>query len=768
MLGLALLGTFEATRDGTAIERAEWRTRQTALVLKRLVHDRGRVVPAAELVDAVWPDADDSAGRRSLQTAIKTVRRVLEPGLRDASSSRFVRTEPGGYRFDASGVTVDLDVFARERQIALAAERRSDVAGAIVAFAGVVATYRGDYLADEPYAEWALAARELLREQWLEAVDRLAGLYASSGRHEEAIALAERGLLAEPLHEPLYRSIMRAHVSAGRRAHALATYERCERVLRGGLGVSPDPETAALRNAAASSASMGTRPSLTTHIDIPFVGRSVEIRTLREALQGAAHQATLVAVSGTAGIGKSALVRAFENTLSAHRTVTLRAHEDVTESLAAPREAVGAWLDRGATPGQVQHLGDAAAALLGSFPRIRELWPECPERSDLPLDVALSRALRPMLGGAGGLLVFDDLHWADEATLEWLGDAIHGGVPAGTLVLATLRRGERRGDPVQAFLDDLRERALVIEIPLGPLSVDTVRELVGRALPGIAPDIADRVHAATEGAPLFVAESLRDLVNRGLIYSDTTGVFRLGLSAGDPLPLSASVRDAIAARIRRLGEDARGAVNVLSATGRPERAGLITAVLGRDEDDVLAALHELLARQLLDANDDGKGYPPPDPLFGPNSSTSGSGGRSDRTDQARWPSITSWPGKRQTPRWSRPRSPRATMRSRHICPMRRSRRSSSRAIARSRCLPARGRVWIRSASDSRTRTSRAAISRTRSPRTKRSRAPTAASRSRSRACSGSWRWRWAGTEEDRATRSSRSTRPNAASPERTT
>lgn len=179
MLSFRLLGPFEAWRHGQVIPPAAWRTRQTLTVLKVLLEERDRLVPAERLVDLVWPEASPTSGRNSLYAAVRTIRRVLEPDLRGARAggrSRFVKTLPEGYLFQSEGCAFDVDEFLQARQVAATAEDRGEHETALRAYQQAEALYRGPYLADDPYADWALATRDRLEAAQIEILERLAGL----------------------------------------------------------------------------------------------------------------------------------------------------------------------------------------------------------------------------------------------------------------------------------------------------------------------------------------------------------------------------------------------------------------------------------------------------------------------------------------------------------------------------------------------------------------------------------------------------------------
>ena len=115
-----------------------------------------------------------------------------------------------------------------------------------------VAAYTGDFLSglavsdSVEFDEWQTAESEELRRALASALERLS-LGASDGA--AAIAYARRWVSVDPLHEPAHRALMRLFAASGERSAALRQYRDCAHLLDRELGVTPLPETTALRDA---------------------------------------------------------------------------------------------------------------------------------------------------------------------------------------------------------------------------------------------------------------------------------------------------------------------------------------------------------------------------------------------------------------------------------------------------------------------------------------------------------------------------------------
>src|SRR5262249_20159915 len=108
------------------------------------------------------------------------------------------------------------------------------------------ARYRGVLCENDPYAEWAIGPRQLVRDLQLSLREELADCLIQQGSHADAADVCERGLADDATREGLYAQLLRAHEGAGHLAEGLRAYERCRQVLVDELGVDPGPTVQAI------------------------------------------------------------------------------------------------------------------------------------------------------------------------------------------------------------------------------------------------------------------------------------------------------------------------------------------------------------------------------------------------------------------------------------------------------------------------------------------------------------------------------------------
>ncbi|HJP79078.1 MAG TPA: BTAD domain-containing putative transcriptional regulator [Pseudonocardiaceae bacterium] len=271
-------------------------------LLLRLAVDAGRVVSTATLIDDLWPSAAPVDPAGALQTLIARLRRTLGPD-RTAISSR-----PTGYALDIAPADLDATRFAGLVDAARADLRAGHPADAANTLRAALALWRGPALADAPDAEFAIAPRARLAELRDSAeLDRIAADLAVHPPIVDAAVLVaelEELCLAHPLRERPAALLIDALLRTGRRADALAAYDRIRARLADELGMDPsqelrDAHQAALNDEPLAAAPSGNLPAARSS----FVGRDDDLAQLRELLASA----RLVTLTGFGGVGKTRL-----------------------------------------------------------------------------------------------------------------------------------------------------------------------------------------------------------------------------------------------------------------------------------------------------------------------------------------------------------------------------------------------------------------------------------------------------------------------------
>jgi DNA-binding SARP family transcriptional activator/tetratricopeptide (TPR) repeat protein len=312
---LRLLGEVEIWRDGRRLDPGPAKQRCVLAVLGYALAP----VPADVLIERVWGDTARRGARDALYTYITRLRRVL------GDQSDVLRRTPSGYLLDIAEDTVDVGRFRRlverSRQVGTDDERSALLTAAL-------GLWRGDALAGLS-GDWAGSVREQLGHQRLAALaDRIEAdlnLGRGAGLVDELRDLVEQN----PLVEPFTGQLMRALYSGGRRAEALREFQALRERLADDLGTDPSPQLNQLHLMILRDGPAVNAPSGPDRTEIPhqlppapavLVGRESELDTVVRKLSSESDDptASIVAIHGPGGIGKSALALRAAHMVASH------------------------------------------------------------------------------------------------------------------------------------------------------------------------------------------------------------------------------------------------------------------------------------------------------------------------------------------------------------------------------------------------------------------------------------------------------------------
>ena len=469
---ITLLGRFTVTVDGQPVPDVQWRRRHAAALVKLLALSPRHTLHREQVIDALWPDVPvDEAGPR-LHKAAHYARRAMGEGS-------VVLRQDTVLLFPDRTVTVDA---ARFERLAGAADDATAVDEAL-------GLYDGPLLPEDRYEPWTEADRDRCHLLYLRLL-RLAGRWTE---------LAE----IDPTDEQAQLAAMREHTARGDRRAALRQFERLDRALHKELGVGPGEEALALRDALLAADPETPRP------DVDLIGRRPQQDRLEALLAEAARgRARTVLVSGPAGTGKSALLAWLRQHAAARGWRTAGGVAAAVEGAWPYAPAVEALADlaRG-HPALLDGLDDRFRAEIERLLRGEDQgWSG--DGAHQRLFVAVAELVRLAAARPGLLLILDDVHEADEASLRLLHYVARSCLAERFLLVLAHRR-----EGVTPAFEDVRASMLGrlrgVDLPLGPLDRDTTVELARRLRPGLGAEPARQVWEMSGGLPFAVVELAR-------------------------------------------------------------------------------------------------------------------------------------------------------------------------------------------------------------------------------------------------------------------
>ncbi|MEU1755734.1 AAA family ATPase [Micromonospora matsumotoense] len=487
---LRLLGPVRTLRDG--VELVLGSARRTA-VLCVLALRAGEGVSRDELVNAVWGDDPPQSATGNIYTYVSTLRQLLEPARGRWTAGRLLNSGGGVYQLRLSPDAVDVRRFESLRAEAQRQRSAGHTDAELSATAAALRLWRGEAFAGVPgpFAEEQRARLTALR---LATAERYAELLTGLGRHEEAAQFLRELVTNHPHPEVPRPTLAVASSQLGRPTGLLLPAGGSRSV---GSPVATGPVAPATRSTVATgglpAAALSAPPARTGAALL--LGRDQELLRLRRAVtEVAAGKGSSILLEGPAGIGKTALLRA------------VRSHAPGGCRLGW---AVGYEVTQDAPLGTLR---DCVEVALATGPdRPEGIDAVDPLRTDADAATRAVQWVRRATAEAPLILVIDDLHWADPATLkawEALG-AQAGELPL--LLVAAARCGAGRAVG----------QAATETLVLGPLDSGPASALVRAvASPSPGPDDLTRILDDAQGHP----EYLRRLAIEGTDTFPTAGL----------------------------------------------------------------------------------------------------------------------------------------------------------------------------------------------------------------------------------------------------
>ncbi len=617
---LYLLGAPRLEKDG---ENIAFDTRK-AIALLAYLSVTGGVHGRDSLATLFWAEYDQSSARAALRRTLSVLNKGLEKGILDISR------ETLGMNPSAP---LWVDVVAFEQSLAQTKSHGHPPAEVCTRcldpLGEAVALYQNDFMAgftlrDSPgFDDWQFFQTETLRRELSGALQRLAQGLSAQGDFESAILHARRRLALDLLHEPAHRQLMQIYAWAGQASAAARQYKECTRILEEELGVPPMPETTQLNieirehslpampglidTPAPAAFQPPPAPSLPTPT-LPLVGRKQEFHDLERYYTGTGEGGYLMVVEGEAGIGKTRLADEFlsQARLNGVITLTARCYSGEAQLAYAPiiaglhsalqsnarqdwRSSIdNLWLTEAsrllpelASPG-------AILAPIGESPGAQARFFE-----------GVSQVLQAVCGSAPpGIVFFDDIHWADEASLDLLTYLVRRMQNRRLFVLLTWRGEEvPPNHRLRQLLAEQQRNNRASFIALTRLDASAVEELVGAVAAGLGAELggfSQRLFLETEGLPFFIAEYLASIS---------------GNDDGDQSTwaMPPGVRDILHSRLDSLDATSQQVMQAAAVIGRSFDFDTLQEASGRGDEETAASLETLVARGLIQEAKPGQG-----------------------------------------------------------------------------------------------------------------------------------------------------------------
>ena len=640
-LSICLLGPFQTYLEGKPLEN--FKSDKARALLAYLAVEAGQLHSRHKMAGLLWPEMADAEALANLRFTLSSLRKTLRD--RDTHQPILNVGRETLQLNPLSDVWVDVSFF--ERQVVYAADLNPLQAMSYMTAA--VQSFQSDFLEGfylagcRDFEDWLLLKRERLNTQAIGLLYKLATFYEDCGQWEHALAYTQRALDLASWDERLHQKAMRLLVQMENPSAALAQYQACKRLLASKMQLSPSPTTetlaAQIRDGKLSPrpTSVPTSPNTGERV---CVGRATELRQLQDGLQAAlAGEGQTVFVSGEAGSGKTTLLDYFVSqtlraqpdllaawgecsALSDAFSLPFQPFRDMLESLTGefatrrvtslftPDYAQRVW---NALPRICQTLVESGPDLVGTLLPAADLQrrieaftpPGAPWRlyleeivtqheaqaliSQEHLLAQITHLLQSLSDLHPLVLIFDDLQWADPASLNLLYHLGQRLKNHRVLLLGAYRPADHRGTQSLSLLRVVRE--LQRRTGRAPLDLDRSdgRVFVEAWLAAqdyrVGEDFRANLYRQTGGQALFTVDTLRAMQDSEKLIQDRCGHWVVSPTLNwQSIP--ARVDAILAEAFERFSGEVRTLLEAASLLDDVSAAPVVAQVTGFDEADV--------------------------------------------------------------------------------------------------------------------------------------------------------------------------------------
>ena len=617
-VSLYLLGSPRIELDGSPVAID---TRKAVALLAYLAAT-GETHRRDFLAALLWPEHDQSHALGALRRTLSALKKAVGPECLIITRDE-IGTHDGCMRFDVG-----------EYQQLLAASQTHNhttietCPGCVPLLEKAIAHYRGDFMDgftlrdSSRFDDWQFFQADALRSQHAGALQKLSSAFSSQGKYDRAITYARRWLALDQLREEAHQELMKIYAMAGQRNAALRQYRECVRILDEELSVAPLEETTELYQTILEnrfpipdaklelqplsptipSLSI-TRDDTSTASELPLVGRTWELDTLLKAYFESPNRGHFFVLEGEAGIGKTRLAGEFLELVRRNNAQVIAAQCYKGESQLAYGpiiDGLRSCLNRkdpsSGAPALPGHWAREAARLV---PEMDNTFPNLPAAPSLEGPGAQSHffeGLRQMvlevcLEGMSGVLFLDDLHWADEATLDFLTYVVRRLAGSPVFILVTWHTADvPPGHRLRDLLSDSQRSGYATSLNLERLKASDLAVMVEEASKnGLnnPPGLAERLYVETEGLPFFAVE-----------YLASAKIDPPEISM-DAWPTPHRIRDLLHSRLATVGETEWQILTTAATIGRSFGLQILRHASGRSELETISGLEALIEQGFI-------------------------------------------------------------------------------------------------------------------------------------------------------------------------
>jgi len=243
VIRIETLGQFNIICDGKVLDNKAFEGTKPMLLLKAIVLHGLKDIPKEILIDNLWPKATAKAGDKNFKINLHRLRKAIEPNSKKKFGYSYIIQKAGLISLDSELVTLDVGEFIAFGAKAVENEKNNKLENALEFYEKIVAIYKGDFFAEEPYLEWISRKRNLFKARFVELLQKKAMLHEELDQIDKAVETWQLICGADPYFETAYQNLMILYADSGQKNRAMDIFQECRTLLKTDLGTEPDTQT---------------------------------------------------------------------------------------------------------------------------------------------------------------------------------------------------------------------------------------------------------------------------------------------------------------------------------------------------------------------------------------------------------------------------------------------------------------------------------------------------------------------------------------------
>ena len=240
-LKIHTLGRFELINDGKPMRFTGKVQQKPLALLKALIAFGGKDVAEEQITDLLWPDADGDLAHKSFEMTVQRLRRLI-------NNDKVIQLQERRLSLDKSLCGIDVweleDLIERVDALWKSGPPVHDVPEEAVRLSErAITLYKGHFLPADSAHAWVLSFRERLRSKFLRLILKLGAFRKLNLQWEQAAEVFQKGIEVDGLAEEFYQHLMMCYQQLGRRAEAIAVFNRCRTLMISSIGIPPSRKT---------------------------------------------------------------------------------------------------------------------------------------------------------------------------------------------------------------------------------------------------------------------------------------------------------------------------------------------------------------------------------------------------------------------------------------------------------------------------------------------------------------------------------------------